>query len=229
MKKKTKKEKLQQSNKKRTSKVNPTNTKLERELFQQQFQRVIGIDEVGRGCWAGPVYVGAFVYTKIQSPIKYVTDSKLLTAEIRENLSRKLIKSEYKVVVGEVTQINKIGIGRTIEDLIARIIEFYYDESTFFLIDGHFARKFGRNTRQIIKGDRLHYSIAAASIIAKVARDSFMIRISKQYPGYKFGINKGYATKVHRLAIQTNGISEIHRTSFSPLKLMLEQYSLQIP
>ena len=125
MTKKTKKVKLQQISKKKKSKANSTTTKLERQLFQQQFQRVIGIDEVGRGCWAGPVYVGAYVYTKAQRPIKYVTDSKLLAAKIRENLSKKLIKSEHKVMVGEVAQINKIGIGRTIEDLIARIIEFY--------------------------------------------------------------------------------------------------------
>ncbi len=191
-------------------------------LNEEKVARVIGIDEVGRGCWAGPVVVGGFVFDN-KGYVKGVHDSKLLKKELREKASKKLQKYDYKIEIGDLETIDKIGIGKTIEGLMAKIVEYYRNKfgslDTIFVIDGTFARNFGKDTKKVIKADSNYYSVASASVLAKVFRDSMMVNLHQNYPNYSFNINKGYATKKHRMAISELGICELHRKSFKPVYL----------
>lgn len=208
---------------KRKRRIHKATISLELKILTQGFARVVGIDEAGRGPWAGPVSVAGFVYTQGSHRIKRIEDSKILSAKMRENLFPKLTRRRFLHVFGEIEEINKIGIGRTVENQIGRIVEFFDDGNTFFLIDGRFARKFGKNSLQIIHGDRLHYSIAAASIIAKVKRDRLMREIHKKFPEYAFDRNVGYPSKVHLEALNQYGPTPIHRKSFAPIVKLTDQ------
>lgn len=181
-------------------------------LSSGQYRRVIGIDEVGRGCLAGPVAVGAFEFNPSDDVIEQVQDSKLLKPELRDELNLLLWNPErHRVKYGEVEYMNNRGLAAILHDLLHEIVSEYDDGQTYFLIDGRFAPKFP-HSEQIIKGDLLHYSIAAASIIAKVQRDRLMESLDPLYPQYGFAKHKGYATKAHRQAIQNLGICDVHRT-----------------
>jgi len=191
--------------------------KKELELLTKGYDRIIGIDEVGRGCWAGPVYVCGFVYSPTTRYYKGVHDSKKLTVKDREKMFSKLYNNDHHLAIGGLEEINNLGIGKVVTNLINSIVEKYQSISTLFLIDGKFAKDFGINTRKIIKGDYNYYSIAAASIIAKVSRDKFMVGLSEEYQKYQFRINKGYGTKKHRELLASLGPSDFHRTSFKPI------------
>jgi len=202
---------------KQKSKSFPNNY-LELELLNKGFNSVIGIDEVGRGCWAGPVYLGAYVYNLTTPPIANVNDSKLISPKLRKALSQELINcSTYNIEIGTVTEINQYGIGDTIARLIGRMIEKFKNNESYFLIDGYFKKNFGDNTKQIIKGDTKHYSIAAASIVAKVARDKRLVELAKQFPEWGFDQHKGYGTALHIMALNEHGISPIHRINYKPV------------
>ena len=191
---------------------------LELALLQKGYKRIIGIDEAGRGAWAGPVSIGAYIFKIDTTIIEGVKDSKLLTPGKREFLFQKLFNIENSIIeLGEVETINKKGIGRTIVDVISSIIQKKQNETTFFLIDGIFSKNFGKNTKQIIKGDQLHYSISCASVLAKVFRDRILTELSKEYKGYLFEKHKGYGTKAHQEALQIYGISKIHRLNYKPI------------
>jgi ribonuclease HII len=199
------------------SKSLPDN-ELELSLLEQGFNSVIGIDEVGRGCWAGPVYVGAYIYNLDTSLISNVNDSKLVSPKLREELYSHLADSySYCLEIGSIEDINQYGIGNTITRLIERMIEKFKNNQTYFLIDGYFKRNFGDNSRQIIKGDTKHYSIAAASILAKVARDHHLVELAKQFPRWGFDQHKGYGTAKHIAALNEHGVSPIHRINYKPV------------
>jgi ribonuclease HII len=205
----------------------------EKRVWDQGYPYVIGVDEVGRGAFAGPVTVGATVFTKdiltcnaaTQEIIDAINDSKLLSAKKREILFDKIHQCAFLAAheTVSVNIINTVGIGkatqlafrRIIKNLLTRI-EF---SSAFLLIDGFhikYIRGIGlKNQQAIIKGDRKSISIAAASIIAKVHRDSLMKQLASKYTNYDFATNKGYGTKKHRDMIKKYGLSPIHRTSFS--------------
>lgn len=185
-----------------------------------KIKRVIGVDEVGRGCWAGPVAVCGYIFNSL-SPIQdNVNDSKKLTTVNRSKIFDSISKSEYVLKWGSPEMIDKYGIAKTIEKLILRIINEYSDESTFFLIDGQFSQEFGRNVYTTWYGDSTYYSIAMASILAKVARDRLMDDMSKKYMYYGFSTNKGYGTKDHIQALKKHGVCEIHRMSYKPVRLV---------
>ena len=208
--------------------------KEEIKIWKKGCEFVIGVDEVGRGSFAGPVVAGAVVFEKRSNfkdgMLSEVNDSKLLNPRKREQLAKE-IKEEailYAVSVVGVSKINKLGIGRTtkiairkvIKTILLRIIESSnYKPSIFVLADGFhikYIRGIGLiNQKAIIKGDRKSISIAAASIIAKVYRDKLMRKLNRKYPGYGFAKNKGYGTKLHQAAIKNYGLTEIHRTSFN--------------
>ncbi|KXK25982.1 MAG: Ribonuclease HII [candidate division WS6 bacterium OLB20] len=122
--------------------------------------------------------------------------------------------------------INRLGIGKTIERLISSIINRFDDGATYFLIDGRFAPSFHRLSRQIIGGDLQHYSIAAASILAKHARDLVMQKMAVRYDSYGFVTNVGYPSPEHLDALDRFGICPVHRMSFRPIAEIAEQKRL---
>lgn len=209
----------------------------ETKLWKKNYKFVIGIDEVGRGAFAGPVTVGAVVFDKktscSNSFLAEINDSKLLGPHKRKKLSSEIKKLtiHWSITSVGVSTINKLGIGKatqiafrkSVGEIQNKLNLFDYSNNRnnklFLLADGFyipFLRGLPiKNQKAIIKGDQKSISIAAASIIAKVHRDNFMKRLHKRFPVYSFAKNKGYGTKEHRLAIKKHGLSKIHRTSFS--------------
>ena len=182
-----------------------------------QYKRIVGIDEVGRGSWAGPVAVGAYVIDSTTKMLNGINDSKKVKPAKRSELSKELSNDKHSIHLGDLDSINKIGIGKTITNLIGDIVDEYNSDETFFLIDGQFARNFGRNTLKIIRGDAIYYSVAAASILAKVYRDNLMRTLHFEYQNYGFNTNVGYPTFKHLAALKKLGITKLHRTSYKPI------------
>ena len=195
-------------------------------FFEEQFywsfgiNNVIGLDEVGRGAFAGPI-VGAGVIYKPNfnsSFLSKVNDSKLLKPKLREELS-KLIKANSIWIIEsvDIDFINKFGIGkantRVLKKVLNKMIVKINSENYFAIVDG-FDLKIPKQ-KAIVSGDRISLSIASASIIAKVYRDNLMTEASESYPKYNFKQNKGYGTKKHREAIKNYGLCDLHRTSFN--------------
>ena len=211
-------------------KQNNPDTVLETALLKKGYKYIVGIDEAGRGSWAGPVSVGAYMFSIETDIYPGVKDSKLLSSIQRELLYTKLFNPKFCFVeFGEVEQIIELGISKTITMLIKDIISKTYRDDVFYIIDGIFKEAFGKNSMKIIKGDLKHYSISCASILAKVTRDRHMVELSKQFPNYSFDLNKGYGTKKHQDALQNYGISKIHRLNYKPIALLYksnaERYS----
>ncbi len=196
--------------------------------YLQKDYAVIGLDEVGRGCLAGPVTVGGVCFTQVPDDIKKwltmgIHDSKKLTALKRENLAT-LLKEKclYETASTSVDQINKKGIVQSIFQSMAEIVQSFKkrlpDKKIILLIDGapisHIPYINDLERVSIVKGDCTCISIAAASILAKVERDEHMNVLDNEYPAYFWKENKGYGTAKHRHAIQNVGISPYHRTLF---------------
>jgi ribonuclease HII len=189
---------------------------------------LIGIDEVGRGAWAGPVCVGAFVLDfKTHTLLEGVNDSKLVKKEKREELSLALEQNKHVVSTGELDAINILGIGKTITQLIFQIkneldqLLATQDKKALYIIDGQFKADFGESAVKRIKADSTFYSVAAASILAKVYRDNLMRNLHLSYNQYAFDKNKGYPTKEHLNALDLYGVCDIHRKSFKPISTQL--------
>ena len=180
----------------------------------------IGIDEVGRGSVFGPVFSAAIVLTKKDGlTLKKlgVNDSKKLTPKKRNNLFPKIISlsSDYTLGQSSVTEIDKFGIRHATELSMIRAVKKLRFKPSELIIDGPLSlRLWEGNQRNIISGDSKFTSIAAASIIAKVTRDSLMERLESKYPGYFIFKNKGYGTKEHISSLNANGITNLHRKSF---------------
>jgi len=199
-------------------------------LWNNGYEHVIGLDEVGRGAFAGPVVVAAVVFPKSilteKNPLLFaITDSKLLLPKKREQLatyiSSTCLFSSISTV--SVAVINKIGIGKAtnvaFRNVLADACSILDPLRIFALIDGFgipYSKKCNHlRQKAIIKGDRLSYSIAAASILAKVHRDRLMTEYHPKFAVYNFLQNKGYGTKDHRDMIKKNGLCKLHRTSFN--------------
>lgn len=193
--------------------------KEEQILWNSNVEYVIGIDEVGRGAFAGPIVAAGVVFdpTVNINLLAKVNDSKLVKPKLREELSE-IIKSNsiWAIESVEIDYINKYGIGMANKDVFHKVIRKLLaklkTESYFLLIDG-FDLKIPKQ-KGIIKGDQKSLSIAAASILAKVYRDDLMRKAHEAYPNYLFAKNKGYGTLEHREAIKANGLCDLHRTSF---------------
>jgi ribonuclease HII len=194
---------------------------LEKELFENKVDFVFGMDEVGRGSFAGPLVASAVAFEK-EFPrwFKKINDSKLLSAKKREQLSKLILRNArcFTEII-EVETINKIGIGKSnkliFERLIRKILNERKRRKIHFLIDGNKKKIRRKNLSFIVKGDSKIISIAAASIIAKVYRDKLMKDLGRVYKGYNFSKNKGYGTKFHQNAIKKFGLCDIHRKSFN--------------
>jgi ribonuclease HII len=194
--------------------------KLDWKSFCKEGFSVLGIDEVGRGCLAGPVYASA-VILKHANWDQDLTDSKKLSETQRTYWSEKIL-NEHEVGIGFATveEIEKFNILQASFLAMRRAIEVLNLKSGIVLVDGHLKIPQLPNFEQhaIVKGDLRLAPISAASIVAKVTRDNLMKELSKEYPGYGFEVHKGYATEVHRLAIRKKGITPQHRKTFGGVK-----------
>ena len=181
---------------------------------------VIGVDEVGRGCLAGPVYAAAVIFDsgELQNT---VTDSKLLSEERREELAL-LIKEKHKVGIGYATveEIDEINILQASLLAMKRAIENLGVTSGHVLVDGNqkIPNLVGFEQTTVIKGDLRAAPISAASIVAKVTRDNLMKDLGAKFPVYGFQEHKGYSTPVHKKSIVENGPCDHHRKSFAGVK-----------
>lgn len=194
---------------------------LEKQYLSSGIDYVFGIDEVGRGCFAGPLVASAVCFDKKikRKWFKDINDSKQLTAKERRRLSKLIIRhgSSYTETI-DVETINKIGIGKAntliFKKLIKKISNDLGKNKIQFLIDGNKKDIQIENLEFIVKGDNKIISVAAASIVAKDHRDRIMRDLGKVYRGYNLSKNKGYGTKSHQEAIKKLGLSDIHRKSF---------------
>jgi ribonuclease HII len=221
---------------------------------------IAGVDEVGRGCLAGPVVAGAVILPPkaledfrtacgadtVAQPnnehffwIKEIKDSKLLSAEKREELVPKIKNwvSAYSIGVASVEEIDRLNIHHAVHLAMCRAIEGLSKRGEsilsnpvlpkHILIDGNFIPKgLSAPATAIVKGDQKSLSIAAASLIAKVWRDHFMVQLDNEHPGYGLSVHKGYPTARHRAALLSQGVSSIHRKSFAPVQILLTAQSL---
>ena len=180
----------------------------------------IGIDEVGRGAIFGPIFSAAIVLTEKNGlTLKKlgVKDSKKLTPKKRKFLLPKIIalSSDYSLGQSSVREIDQLGIRYATELSMIRAIKKLKDHPSELMIDGPLSLRLWKGRqRNIISGDSKFTSIAAASILAKVKRDTLMERLEAKYSGYFIFKNKGYGTKEHFLSLKANGISNLHRKSF---------------
>lgn len=189
----------------------------EKAQWKKGYECVVGIDEVGRGCWAGPAVIGAVVFPKNCNPDFQLADSKKLSPKKRQKLVP-LIKQYalcHALVEVGVNAINELGVGKAIQQGFTEIINKLSMIPDFVLIDAFKIAGFPEDKQQpIIKGDEQSISIAAASILAKEYRDELMQNLHNDYPHYNFAENVGYGTKEHRDALASYGLSMHHRTSF---------------
>lgn len=196
---------------------------IEKKLWKKGYKFVCGVDEVGRGCFAGPVVVGAVVFSPDISVPEGLADSKLLTANQRERLEKEIKKQALAWAVAEisVSKINKAGVGKATQMGFRKAVKLLNKRADYVLIDAFYIGHFNRKKQQAVKGgDKLSSSIAAASIIAKVYRDRLMKQLHKKYPVYGFVKHKGYGTKLHQEAIKAYGLTRIHRKSFNLEKFL---------
>ena len=180
-----------------------------------------GVDEVGRGCLAGPV-VSAAVILKDTINLKLLKDSKKITFNKRIEIAKHIKQnSTYAVGVASVEEILNLNILQAALLSMKRAIDKLSIKPELVLIDGNFAPKGLKNFKTIINGDEKIKSISAASIIAKVFRDQLMIKLSEQFKNYAWDRNFGYGTKAHMNGLKKFGITSHHRKGFKPIHKML--------
>lgn len=184
---------------------------------------VAGVDEVGRGPLAGPVVTAAVILDP-NKPIVGLNDSKKLTEKRREQLEPIIKQNALSWSLGraEPKEIDQINILQATLLAMKRAVEGLSIQPHHALVDGNQAPALTCPVTTIIKGDQSEPAIAAASILAKVARDREMLAMDELYPGYNFAKHKGYPTKLHQQALMELGPSAIHRLSFKPVQLALQ-------
>ena len=195
----------------------------ERKLWAEGFCFVAGVDEAGRGPLAGPVVAAAVVLPK-ECKLPDVFDSKQLSDSARRALKEEIYQLpgvDIGVSIVDAPVIDEINIlqatHRAMREAVSQL-----EKVDCVLVDGLPVRGFEVEARNLVKGDSLSASIAAASIIAKVVRDDIMIEMDKVYPEYGFADHKGYGTAAHLRALQEYGVTPIHRRSFRPVREILD-------
>ncbi len=183
---------------------------------------VCGVDEAGRGPWAGPVSAAAVILDPARVP-KGLNDSKKLTAKAREALEEEIheVAIAWAVAFGTVEEIAELNILHAAGLAMRRAVEALQVTPAYALVDGNYRFKLPCEVKPVVKGDSLSCSIAAASILAKVARDRLMIEMDTVYPGYGFAAHKGYHAPIHVEALKTLGPCPIHRRAWEPVRLVL--------
>lgn len=207
----------------------------EKKLCRKGYRFAVGLDEAGRGPLAGPVVAGAVAFRNFKFPIlKQVKDSKKLSFEKRERAYKMIVScsdimwgvgivSEKIIDKINILEATKLAMKKAVDNLIKhkychklgdRLI---YGNTCFLLIDGNFGLNINLPQKSIIKADEKVFSVATASIIAKVTRDRLMQKYHKKYPQYGFNQHKGYGTKEHFANLEKFGPCKIHRKSFYPV------------
>ncbi|KKS63906.1 ribonuclease HII [Candidatus Daviesbacteria bacterium RIFCSPLOWO2_01_FULL_43_38] len=209
--------------------ITPT-LKLEEELWNKGFSCVCGLDEVGRGSFAGPVAAGAVVFPCNVILPEGIADSKLLTPKRREKLTVQIkeVALAWSVAVVGVSYINKLGIGKATQMAFRKAVRNLHPRPDYILFDAFYnfrsakissfayIKHLNRKRQKPVKdGDKICASISAASIIAKFYRDNLMKKLHQKYPQYGLAKHKGYGTGEHQEAIKRYGLSRIHRKSFN--------------
>jgi len=200
----------------------PTLT-LEIVLAQSAGGPVCGVDEAGRGPWAGPVAAGAVILNPEDLP-EGIDDSKVLTAERREALEVEIKARAVAWGVGfaSVEEIAELNILHATGLAMCRAIEALSVQPVAALVDGNYRFKLPCDVQTVVGGDGLSLSIAAASILAKTARDRLMIALDAEHPGYGFASHKGYNAPVHQAALKELGPCAAHRRGWAPIRALLE-------
>lgn len=196
------------------------NYRQEKKLLKNGYTFIAGLDEAGRGSWAGPLVAGAVILYP-DNKLKGIRDSKLLSAKKREDLFLRITKNCIAWAAGIAThsEIDEFGIIPANRMAFERAVKKLHIVPDHLLVDGIKIFDSSIDTQFIIKGDRKILSIAAASIVAKVIRDQILNTLHKTYPEYDFHLHKGYGTKKHMDALRQHGVSEIHRLSYKPMGL----------
>ncbi len=200
----------------------------ERCLWSNEIQYVAGIDEAGRGAWAGPVYAAAVILPRndaIQIELVGVRDSKQVSSQKRTQLALiiKKIALAYAVASADAGEIDTLGILTANRLAMMRAVCALPIQPEHLLIDALFLPDLEQGQTSLVKGDQRSLSIAAASILAKTERDAWMIQAHDQFPAYRFDLHKGYGTKIHQNGLTLSGVCDLHRKSYKPIKeLMLK-------
>ncbi len=210
--------------------MKPLGLALEKKFLSKGYSHIVGCDEVGRGALAGPIVAAAVIWGEdaelriTNHELSKVQDSKLLKASEREMLAFHIkhhavawsIASVSPQVIDKINihQANLLALYRAVEG-VHRKLKHHRRDKTYTLVDGRFTIPQLHDAQQaVVDGDAKVFSIAAASILAKVYRDELMMKQDVQFPGYSFSAHKGYGTEVHRTAIATLGLTSIHRKTF---------------
>lgn len=206
----------------------------EQKLYSQGIRYIAGLDEVGRGPLAGPFVVGAVILDlkKIfnaltndpQSIYHKINDSKKVPEKRRREISQFVIKESisYSIIKVDAPDLDSMGLSKTTQFAFYEALQKLAIKPEYVLTDAFEIKKLTKESQQnIIGGDGKSITIAAASIIAKVYRDAIMVEMSKVYPHYGFENHKGYGTKQHLQAITEQGICQIHRKSYEPIKTLV--------
>ena len=196
---------------------------LEFRLIESSGGPVCGVDEAGRGPWAGPVSAGAVILNPDDLPAG-IDDSKALTHARREALEIEIKARALAWGVGfaSVEEIETHNILHATGLAMCRAIEALAIQPAAALVDGNYRFRLPCAVQTVVKGDSLSLSIAAASILAKTARDRLMVELDAEYPGYGFAGHKGYNAPVHQEALKTLGPCPAHRRSWAPIRALLE-------
>jgi ribonuclease HII len=200
---------------------------LETPFWQAGLPLVAGLDEAGRGAWAGPVSAAAVILppdTNISKQLEGVRDSKQMTALQREHRAGQIKSHAAAWAVGFASpqEIDTIGIVPATRLAMVRALAQLALLPQHLLIDALLLPEIDISQTAIIRGDSASLSIAAASVLAKTARDAFMVSMDESHPGYTFACHKGYGTRQHQAALAELGACEIHRKSFAPIRRLLE-------
>lgn len=190
----------------------------ENEFRNKGYNRILGIDEAGRGPLAGPLVI-AGVILPMDFNNSEINDSKKLSDKKRRELFKVISENaiEIKVNIVDVETIDKLNIYRATKEGMEEIVKNVGDNCDAVFVDAMKLENIDKPVLSLIKGDALSLSIAAASIIAKVTRDDIMNELDKEFPMYDFKNNKGYGTKKHMLALERYGITKHHRMSYAPV------------
>jgi ribonuclease HII len=199
-------------------------------LRQLGLERIAGIDETGRGAWAGPVIAAAVVLPMdrldLIHQLEGIRDSKIMTHKQRMIGAGKIQQIALDIGLGRASssEVDQLGVIGATRQAMSRAIDALHLTPQHLLIDHIGLAEVPINQTSISKGDAIVLSIAAASVLAKVTRDALMVEFDRQYPGYTFSNHKGYGTRQHRRALQELGPTAIHRRTFRPMSQATFQF-----
>lgn len=183
--------------------------------------RIAGVDEVGRGCWFGPVFAGAVVLSDAARETLSaagLTDSKALSAKRRAQLVPLILEQAESWALGQASaqEVDGLGIRSATERAMLRALQRLGSPAPdHVLVDGNLPLRLWSGSQEtVVRGDSAHLEIAAASVLAKQARDALLVRLGQRYPGYGFERHAGYGTAQHRAAVLSLGPTQLHRRSF---------------